>query len=727
MQKSLLKLFIFVNLCWGQSALAQISPASSTTNRLDEVIVTASPFQQTLFDQAQPVSVLSGQPLKLKIAPTLGETLSGESGISSSSFSAGASRPIIRGLADNRVLILNNGTDVFDVSNLSPDHAPTVNALISQKIEVVRGPATILYGSNAIGGVVNVVDNRIPTEVPSQPITGELDSRFNSADLERSGAGSVDLRLDPNFVFHFDATILRSDSYSIPGPALSQRIRGLLSPEQKARGNHFGGDPHGTVPNTFVFTRDFGTGLSYVSEHGFIGISFSQFLSHYGVADDPEVDDAIATPEHVTLDVTKRQYSLHGGLTDPVPGFSNVDFRLAYTDYKHDELDDGSVGATFKTSGIDSRLELTQKEIGSFNGALGAQFLYKELSVLGGEAFLQPTKTYDAAVFAFEEYKLPSLPLRLQIGGRVEYNTVSISSDDPDLTSLVRGSSKSREFLPLSVAGSAIYDITPNTNAALTVRYSERAPTAEELFARGAHDATFQFIIGDPDLSKERVLGVDLTIKKRTGIITGSVGGFYNHFFDFIDFSSTGDTEDGLRVFNYTDKRANFLGGEVQAAWHLLPQEITSSENSGMDGKTTRELITGTSSTVAPNPHDLFFEVRTDYVHAQDETADRPLPRIPPWRYSGALVYQGQQWSVRVEGLRVESQDRVSEFETETGGYTFLNASLDYTFSTGGTMWNAYLRGTNLTNEEARNHSSFLKEVAPLPGRGVLVGLKLTF
>lgn len=702
------------------------TPAPAAATRLQEVVVTADPLGRSAFDLAQPVGSLSGDQLKQRTAPTLGETLNGELGVVSSGFTAGASRPIIRGLADNRVTVLNNGTDVIDVSNLSPDHAPSVDPLISQQVEVVRGAATILYGSSAIGGVVNILDDRIPTELPANGFKGELDSRYDSNDHERSGAGSIDLALGQHWVLHLDGSMTKTDDISIPGHALDGRIRGELSPEQEDRGNVFGGDPDGFVPNTRVFTRDFGVGLSYLWAKGYLGASFNQFLSVYGVPDDPEVDDPVTRPDRTTLDITKRQYSLRGSITDPFPGIASANLKATYVDYRHLELDGAAIGSIFKTNGVDSRLELVHDPIGLFEGSVGAQVLYRNLSVGGDESFLQPTHTLQAAGFVFEEVKLAPVPVRLQVGGRVEYVGVKIDSDDPALTSLEPGEATHHDFLPVSAAAGAIYDFAKDVNAALTVRYSERAPTAEELFARGSHDATFQSLVGDPSLSTEKVLGVDLSLRKEAGVVTGSVSVFYNHFFNFIDFTPTGAFIDDLRVFDYAPKRADFDGGEALLDFHLLPREITIPA-SVSDGKTVKDLVAPGGGTTAPNPNDFYFELKSDYVHAEDATDDEPLPRIPPWRWTAALDYESPRIGARVEVVRVDGQGRTAEFEPSTPAYTLLNASTSYTFTCGPVTYNAYVRGDNLLNAEAREHTSFLNEVLPLPGRSIVVGVRATF
>jgi len=706
-------------------APASASPTPSPSPGVAEaerVVVSGGAIEQSETDKAQSVTILTEDNLKLQTAPTLGDTLSTQPGVGGSDFTAGASRPVIRGQADNRVRVLNNGTEVFDVSNLSPDHAPSVSTLLSQSIEVVRGPATILYGSGAIGGVVNVTDNLIPVEQPAERLSGEVDGRFGSVDLERSGAMALTLSPFQHFVIHAEGSILRTDDRSIPGFALDQRIRAELTPEQR-HDNGFGGNPFGTVPNTFVKTKDFGIGASYVWDKGYIGASYSRFLSEYGVPDDPEVDEPGVPPERVHLNVRKDQYNVRSSIIEPLPWFSVANLKFVYTDYKHDEIDNNTVGATFKTNGVDSRIELVHQPIGPFEGSIGSQVFYKALSVLGGEAFLQPTENLAAAGFIFEEVKLA--PVRLQFGARVEHDAVSIDSSDPELTSLTSPSQKNQDFLPVSGAAGAIYDFAKDWQLALNLTYSQRAPTPEELFARGPHDATFQFIIGDPNLDVEINRSVDLSLRRTAGRVTGFINGFYTSYDGFIDFNPTGQFEDGLQVFVYTPKNATFFGGEGRVDFHLLPLELTRSSETS-DAKSVKNVIMGGQETTQKNPNDLYLRLQADYVHAEDSSGE-PLPRITPFRYGISLNYESEHWLASIEGWRVDAQNRVAEFETTTSGYTFFNVSAGYKFQWGRTYNYIFARATNLLDAEGRDHLSFLKEVLPLPGRGVVVGLRTTF
>lgn len=709
-----------------QDAVRSTASPTPATAETERVVVIGGAIEQSETDKAQSVTILNENNLKEKAAPTLGDTLASEPGIAGSGFTPGASRPVIRGQADNRIRVLNNGTEVFDVSNLSPDHAPSVSALLSQSIEVVRGPATILFGSGAIGGVVNVSDNVIPVEQPPNELSGEVDGRFNSADLERSGAIALTLSPIKHIVFHAQFSYLRTDDRRIPGFALDERIRALLTPAQAA-GRGFGENPEGEVENTFVKTKDYALGLSYVWDKGYVGASFTEFLSQYGVPDDPEVDDPTVPPEKVHLDVDKRQVNVRSSIVDPLPWLSNANAKFVYTDYKHDEIDGNEIGSTFKTSGVDSRLELVHKPIGLLEGSIGGQFFYKELSVLGDSSFLQPTQTTQAAVFLFEEVKLGKV--RLQFGARVEYQSVHIDSTDPTLTSITSPDQQDQHFLPVSGAAGILYDFAEGWQLAINGTYSQRAPTAEELYARGAHDATFQFIIGDPTLDVEKNLGVDVSLRKTAGAVTGTISGFYNRYDGFIDFTPTGDFEDGLRVFVYSPKTAEFYGGEAKLDFHFLPLTLTQTRNEeAKDAKSVRSVITkNETSEQQKNPNDLFLRLQADYVHATDLDTGEPLPRITPLRYSASLNYESENWIASIEGQRVDAQNRIAPFETSTPGYTFLNASFGYKFRAGSTTNYLYVKGTNLTNEEARDHLSFLKEVLPLAGRGVAVGFRTTF
>jgi iron complex outermembrane receptor protein len=316
--------------------------------------------------------------------------------------------------------------------------------------------------------------------------------------------------------------------------------------------------------------------------------------------------------------------------------------------------------------------------------------------------------------------------VRLQFGARVEHDSISIDSSDPMLTSLTSPSQKDQEFWPISGAVGAIYDFAESWQLALNLAWSERAPTAEELFARGPHDATFQFLIGDPNLDVEINRTVDLSLRKTAGRFTGFISGFYTNYDGFIDFTPTGMFDGGLRVFLYTPKQAEFFGGETRVDYHLLPLTITKMADQS-DPKSVKNVIMKGEETTEKNPNDLYLRLQGDYVHAEDTDTGEPLPRITPMRITASLNYESEHWNASIEGQRVNRQNRTAQFETSTPGYTFLNLSLGYKFQWAKTYNFVYVRGTNLTDEEGRDHLSFLKEVLPLAGRGVTVGLRTMF
>ena len=638
------------------------SPSPSGTSEVERVVVSGGEIESSETDKAQSVTILSEDNLKLQTQPTLGDTLATQPGVGGSGFTAGASRPVIRGQADNRVRVLNNGTEVFDVSNFSPDHAPSVSTLLSQSIEVVRGPATILYGSGAIGGVVNVTDNLIPVEQPPTTLSGEVDARFNSVDLERSGAMALTLSPFKHFVVHAEGSLLRTDDRSIPGfrpgPTHSRRAHARAATQQRLwresvwHSAEYDGE-----------TKDFGIGASYVWDKGYFGASYTRFLSEYGVPNDPEVDEPGVPPARVHLNVRKDQYNVRSSIIDPLPWFSVANLKFVYTDYKHDELDSDNSRRDVQ----DERCRFAHRTCAPTDRAWSKvrsahRYFTRIFPFSGEEAFLQPTHNLAVAGFIFEEVKLN--PVRLQFGARVESNSVSIDSSDPELTSLTSPSQKDQEFWPISGAAGALYDFAKDWQLALNLTYSQRAPTPEELFARGPHDATFQFIIGDPNLDVEINRSVDLSLRRTAGRVTGFISGYYTSYDGFIDFAPTGEIEDGLQVFVYTPKNATFYGGEGRVDFHLLPLEITRS-NEPSDSKSVKNVIMGGEETTQKNPNDLYLRLQADYVHAEDSSGE-PLPRITPFRYGISLNYESEHWLASIEGWRVDAQNRVAEFETPT-------------------------------------------------------------
>jgi iron complex outermembrane receptor protein len=700
-----LALFISTaSLASAQDAVAP--PAAAATEEEvathERVVVSSTPLGGDLFEQTQSVTVLTGEELELRLEPTIGETLNREPGISSTYFGPGASRPVIRGLGEDRIRVLQNGVTTIDVSNVSPDHAVSAEPLTIKTIDVVRGPATLLYGPNTVGGVVNLIDNRIPTEPLARPLMGKLDTRFSTAEEQRSGAGLVEFQLG-RVVVHLDGFKRKTEDVSIPGFARSERLRRLQPLEAGER------EPHGTLPNSFGESQGGSAGASYIWEGGYVGTAYSIFDSNYGTVAEPDV----------TIDLEQHRWDVRGAFNKPFAPVKAINYKWSYSDYAHTEFEGAEVGTVFDVSGYDGRLEVLHEKLGPFEGGIGYQTQQTDFSALGAEAFLPAVETATHAVFLFEEMAME--PVRLQVGGRYDHQA-NDRRENP-----IFGPALSRDFDAFSGSAGIVYTPVEPYVIALSAAYTQRPPTYVELFANGPHLATNSFELGNPDLGKEHSLAFDLSFRKTSGRVTGAVTLFYNRFSDFItaepngEFSEAEDGEDeGLPIFAYRAADAHFLGGEVEASIHIT--EHPSREPEPQPDAAGKGVIN------EHTPHQLHVELKADYVYAQNVETDRSLPRITPFRTSAALVYGWHdRFRARLEGQYVHRQERTAEFELPTDGYFLLNASMSYRLPIRSAELEVYVKGTNLTNEEARLHTSFLKDIAPLAGRGALLGLRASF
>ena len=674
--------------------------SSSAAVRLDTVVVTASPLGRTLYEQAQPVNILDGKELRLRLQPTIGDTLGQQAGISSSYFGPVSSRPVIRGLGDDRVQILSNGSTNLDVSNVSADHAVAVDPLTIDRIEVVRGPAALMYGPNSIGGVVNLIDSRIaekPLELNAlgAPIRGAMEGRYNSVDSGGSGSGMVKFGLGP-MVLHLDG--FRRNSSDLRIPKETHTPAGKQNAETPS--------VFGRLPNSASQSDGGAAGASAVWDEGFFGVSYSGFNSAYG---------AVAE-RGVLIDLKQRRWDARGSFLAPARGIKAINYKFSATDYMHAELGEGEA-QTFKTRGTTGRLELVHEKIGLLEGAVGYQMQLSNIAVSSSdvEHLLMPTnKTKMHSIFLFEEIALD--PLRYQFGARFDRTTVQALEN----LERVEFTSRSKAFNGVSLSGGVVYDINKQYALALNTGFTQRPPTSTELFADGAHHATGTYERGYTGLGMERALTFDLSLRKKTGRVTGSMSVFLNKFSRFIALSPTGNDVDvdgeELPEYQYKATRARLYGAEAEVVIHLVEPRLADGKQGDAADDSSRKVMQG-----------LHLDLRTDYVRALDQSTDRSLPRITPLRTQAALVHDWNGLQSRFETQYVARQNLTAENETRTASYTLLNASVSYQFKAGPTNFEAYVRGTNLTNRDARVHTSFLKDVAPLPGRGVLVGLRADF
>ena len=651
---------------------------------MDEIVVTA-PASRPLLQQIQSVSFLSGQTLTLALEPSLGQTLARMPGVSSSYFGPAASRPIIRGLDGDRVRILQNGLNTIDASATSADHAVSFDTSNLKSVEVVRGPATLLYGSNAIGGVVNSIDGRIVDEKLDGTIRGALNERYSSVDNGYLSSAMVEGGYK-GLAFHFEAFTRATEDFRIPGNARTTNEQALnpLPPGQP--------EVSKIMPNSNLRSAGLTSGLSYIWDQGFFGFAWTEFHTNYGSPAEP----------NVVIDMHQQRLDVRGAFYQPFKLIKEINYKLATSSYQHTEYDSGTPSTLFKNNGYDARVEMKHEKIAGMAGVVGYQSGRSEFSAAGSEAFLPPTITQADALFLYED--LSRGPLSFQFGGR--YDHISVES----ISSAAFGPAMARTFDNISSSVGIVF--TPNEvyTASFTINRAERAPTYQELFANGTHAATGAFEIGNPNLQQEKSLGFDLNVRKRIGWVTGSVSSYYNRYSNFIGQFPTGIVHvvngESYHELLYQATNAEFIGSELEATFHLLHPITTDPP---------------------PNQNNLHLQLRADAVRARDTKSGLSLPRIPPFHLSSTLILERGSFGARLEGIYAAPQSQLALNETRTSSYFLVNLTLTYRIIQGPTTLDVYVKGMNLTNEDAREHTSVLKDRVPLPGRGLVAGIKMTF
>ncbi|GAB2495059.1 TonB-dependent receptor [Arenimonas alkanexedens] len=655
---------------------------------LDAVEVTASPLRNAIDDLTRPVDVLTGEELDARKAGTLGETLERQTGVQSSYFGAGVGRPIIRGQDGARVQVLSGGTGSLDVSTVSVDHAVTIEPFLADQIEVLKGPATLLYGSGAIGGAVNVVDGRVPTRRVGRDVSGRAEVRQGSAADETTAMFRLDADAGP-WTLHADGFRREADDVRIPGFAfasalVAEELEEGASPEDLARNR---------LPNSALTTQGGAIGASWFGESSWLGASASTYRSNYGIppgahaheeAGEDHAGEGGEEEEIVRLDLRQDRFDMRGGIRDVGP-LKEVNYRLTRSSYEHTEFEGDEVGTIFENTGTEARLELVPQEMAGWRSAYGLQYGYRDFSALGDEAFVPPSISSDLGFFTVQERDFGDL--KLELGAR--HDRVSI---DP------AGNLPTVDQNATSLAVGVLWRFSELMHLSANIDRAERAPTAEELFSDGPHIATQSYELGDARLDKETALSGELGLHLHTGRFEGSISVYRTRFDDFVYLTDTGTELDELPVRAWVQGDATFTGWEAEGLMDVL-------ENAS--GLWT-------------------LRVFADAVGAKLDAGGR-LPRIAPSRVGADLVWTRGGWRARVGALRVAAQDDVAATESSTDGYTLFDAGLTYHWDVGSAGWEAFVEGRNLGDEEARAHTSYLKDVAPLAGRNIAVGLRVSF
>ncbi len=672
------------------SILSLLSPSLASAQEdavRDEIIVTASPLGRSVDETIGGVTVLSGEELSRDLDASIGETLRRQPGISSTFFGPGASRPVIRGIGGDRIGILDSGISSNDASATSVDHAVAIEPATAERIEIVRGAGTLLYGSSAAGGVVNVFSGRIPDALPEGGADGALRVGLSSVDDGVEATGGFDVTLakigEGGLVFHGEGGYRNNENYEIPGFAHSARRRVI-----DAMGP--GADTtRDVLPSSSATSTTGSAGVSYVFANGFAGVSGTAINSLYFI---PGSEEALADGTGPSIDLRQRRLDFDSAVEADLALFQKVKLRIGYADYTHTEFEpDGAAGTVFTNEGVEGRLELIDKTVslgsGALDGAVGFQWRVRDFAAIGDEAFLPPNKTGQYGVFALKGYQTG--PFRVELAGRYERTNHRADDIGADLG-----------FNAVSVSGGVSVKPAEWAFLGVTALRTERAPSPEELFSDGLHLATGTFEVGDPTLDIETARGLEATARFGGDTLSLTVNGFYTSYKDFIFENATGiDADiDGelFPIFEYVATDATFKGFEAE-----------------LDAELFR------AGAVHFHAH-----LAADYVRATAEgSATGDLPRIPPFSGLLALEARSPRVDLRGEADYAGRQTRTGADEPPTDSYTQWNAYLTVRPLGEDSPLALRVSALNLTNEEARLHTSFLKDVAPLPGRNVKVAL----
>ena len=678
--------------------LAVIAPAAfaqedESTQKLSTIQLKAHPLVQSAADFAVADHVVEHKQLAERGA-TIGDALEGELGVYSNQFGAGSSRPVIRGQEGPRVKVLEHASETADVSTLSPDHAVTVDPILAKQVELIRGPSTLLYGAGTVGGLVNVTDNKIPTEMPEKGYTGQVGLRYNSGNDEKLASAG--------------ATVALSDQVAMRVEGLKRKANSYIAPDY---GHEHEGEweKQRRVDNTFAEGQTVNVGLSWIHDRGFTGISYSNRQDQYGLPGHSHEyeschphDDHLHcdggdnhghTDEHdhsghvhdeheagPWVDLKSERYDFRTELNHPFNGFEKLRAHASYTDYKHDEIEDGVAATTFKSQGYDARLELVHNPIADWEGVLGTQYNQQKLNISGEESILDPTKAQKWSLFALEHRQFGDV--HIELGARFDHQNIEIDSDKKDY-----------DGNAYSVSGAANWVFAPDYKLSLVASHQERLPLAQELYADGKHLATNTYERGNQNLDVEKSNNLELGLHYETDRFDYHVHVYHNWFDSYI-YAQTIFPYKNFRLVDYTQDKAKFYGTEAQASYAL---------------------------------NDLYkLSVFGDYVRGKIDNAN--APRVPAGRLGSKVdVDFSDGWSGLAEYYHVFKQDKITAYEQETDGYNMVNLGVAYAAPAfADTNYRVYFKANNLLDEQVYQHASFLANI-PQMGRNFTVGLEFAF
>lgn len=662
------------HVCAASLTLALVTPCAvcaepnkipADGRAIEEIVVTAHPLSVEGLSQA--ADVLEGEELDRKRAGNIGATLAQQPGIHSAQFGNAVGRPVIHGLSGPRVKIMEDRIDTLDVSVTSGDHAVSIEPFVAERVEVLKGSSTLLYGAGAIGGVVDVHTGRIPHEMP-QALTGGIDARYNSNTEGLISTAKINGGLG-SFAWHLDATRKEGNDYEIPGNAISDRQQAIES-QPSARGE---------VPGSRFDGGSVALGSSWIQSWGFVGFSYADTEADYGLPGEP---DGIPT-----LELEQQRTDFELGIRDPFGPFSSFNLRVGAVDYEHQEIEpDGGIATTFTNDAWEGRAELVY-EAGSNTGAFGLQFTDIEFSAIGEESFVPPVDSTETGLFWVGQHTFKTFDLEL--GARIGQVT-----HDPEVA-------RDRRDNIYALSAGLVIPISQSWQLGLLADYASRAPVAGELYSNGPHLVTGTFELGNQDLDNEKATNLSATLQFDAGADwLATVTAYYNRFSGFIYQQANGDIEDGLPVVAFEQDDARFYGVDLEVSKTLF-----SSEQS-----------------------EVSLRTQYDFVNARlDVRGNDNIPRTPPRRYGIGLAGQWRQIRANIDWMRVAAQREVALLELASNAYNDLTLHLSYEQKLAVGSFTLTLQGKNLTDDEQRIHTSFIKEVAPAPGRAIEAGVRWQF
>ena len=656
---------------------------------LDTIRIKAHPLEQTSKDFAVADTVVDQKRLA-QGAVTIGEALSGETGISSNQFGAGSSRPVIRGQDGPRIKILQNSSENIDVSTLSPDHAVTVDPALAKQVEVIRGPSTLLFGAGTVGGLVNVTDSKLPTALPEKGYEGNVGLRYNTGSDEKLATAGVTLGL--------------GDQVALRVEGLKREANDYIAPDYVHEG-----EKERRVDNTFAKGQTVNVGLSWIYDRGFTGISYSNRQDQYGLPghsheyeschlhglslhcgehdhdedghDHEDHDQDHAHEAGPWIDLKSERYDVRTELDEPFAGFKKLRAQASYTDYQHDEIEEDTIATRFKNKGYDGRLELVHNPLGAWEGVIGTQYGQQKLELTGEEAFLAPNTTKKWSVFALEHAQLNDV--HVELAARADQQKIDI--DD--------SSKKDFDGSAFSVSGAANWEFAPNYKLSLVTSHQERLPLAQELYADGGHFATNTYELGNDQLSKEKSNNVELGFHYDDNTFDYHVHVYHNWFDDYI-YAQTLDRYKDFRLVQYAQDKAKFYGAEAEAGYQISPIYKLS--------------------------------VFGDYVRGKIDNDN--APRVPAGRLGTKLNADfDDHWSGSAEYYHVFQQDKIAAYETDSQSYNMLNLGVAYSGNYSNVSdYRVFLNANNLLDDQVYQHASFLSTI-PQVGRNFSVGVNFSF